>query len=113
MFRRWPGTVSGAPSAVTPVPQPVIEGGILGTAPMPETDASPLMVPHEAVANADTGEPERGPHGYPVLGTPLGGRSGGGSLESTARMGLAFRAEQAYEGSDEFDVVPLSIVDVE
>jgi MipA family protein len=107
-----PGTVPDAPLAVTPAPQPVTDGGVLGTAPTAETGASPLMVPRETVASMDTGEPELGPHGYPILGTPPGGRSGGGSAESTARLGLGFRVEPAYEGSDEFDVAPLPIIDI-
>ena len=108
-----PGSASDALPAATPVSQPVTEGGILGTAPTPETAASPLLVPYEPVASADTGEPELGPHGYPILGTPPSGRSGGGAMESTVRLGLGFRVEPEYEGGDKFEVVLLPILDIE
>ncbi len=108
-----PGTAPDASLAEAPTPQPVTEGGILGSAPTAEADASSLLVLREEVARTDTGEPELGPHGYPILGTPPGGRSGGGTAESTARLGLGFGVKPEYEGSDEFEVVALPIIDVE
>lgn len=108
-----PGTAPDAPVAVTPMPQPVTEGGMFGTAPATEADTSSLLVSREPVASTVAGEPKLGPDGYPILGTPPGGYSGGGAAESTARLGLGVGVEPEYEGGDEFEVVPLPIIDIE